>query len=384
MKYAVLSILSVLLAAPPSAVDRATQELEKPQKPRLEVDLGRYGYKAEDKFAYLGYTGDDTLVFVWLTYRESYWRTNVHQVPAVAHLVSIDATSGAALGSATWSVFPYPMRAFALTGGRSMLCSGSTLRVYSVKGAVDHERALAGRGLCAAVGGWSGYAISPGRSRMLIAGSEHEHRALQELNAGTLEVSEAAREDSRATFVSETMLASCCSASGGFSVRAPDGQWRNVEPTRKLETATHGNESATFLNEDVIVIPSLRQISVVSLTGDVLSQANLESEKEEFGRFVTAQRVPRFAVMKTRLSGPNAPSLDLYPGYEDERVAVYDIVSAEPVFEISAPGVNRWLLNPWFAAGHRNEFTLSPDGRELAIANGARLRIYELPPAVIH
>ena len=345
MKFAAVFILSMLIYAGLVGAEHLPATAETARTPRLELDLGKHGYKAEDKFAYLGYTGDDTLVFVWLTYRESYWRTNVHQVPAVAHLVSIDATSGAVLGSATWSVFSYPMRAFALTGGRSMLCAGSTLRVYSVKGAVDHERALAGRGLCAAVGGWSGYAISPGRSRMFIDGSEFEHRPLQELNAGTLEVSEMPREDSRATLVSDTMLAACCSASGGFSVRAPDGKWRNVEPTRKLETATHGNESATFLNEDVIVIPSLRQISVVSLTGHVLSQANLESEKEEFGRFVSAQRAPRFAVMKTRLSGPNTPSLDLYPGYEDDRVAVYDIASAEPVFEISMSGTNLWLLN---------------------------------------
>src|SRR5580693_9006288 len=148
MKFAAMLILACVFALLPAGTARTVSASEAQPKPQLEWNLGKYGYRAEDKFAFLGYSGDDTIVFVWLTYRESYWKTNVHQVLAVAHLLSLNAKTGALLGSATWPVFSYLMRAFALTGGRSMLCSGSTLRVYSAKAELEHERVLSGRDVC--------------------------------------------------------------------------------------------------------------------------------------------------------------------------------------------------------------------------------------------
>jgi len=381
MTFAAVLILTCVFALLPAGRARTLSASEAQAKPRLELDLGRHGYRTEDKFAFLGYSGDDTIVFVWLTYRESLWKTNVHQVPAVAHLLSLNAKTGALLGSATWPVFSYPMRAFALTGGRSMLCSGSTLRVYSAKAELEHERVLSGRDVCSAVGSWSGYAISPDRNQLLIAGSEFNDRPLQLLTIEPLEVSEVAQVDSRANFIADATLATCCTATGGFSLRAADGVWRNVEPDGEVATATHGRESATFLGDNAVVIPSLRQISVVTLTGHVLFQTSVEGEQEEVGRFAAAQRMERLAVMKLRLSGPNAPTLDLYPGCEDESVTVYDVQSSKTLLEIKSAGTNPWTVTPWFELGHRNQFALSPDGLAFAIANGGRLRIFNLPAA---
>jgi hypothetical protein len=76
MTFAAVLILTCVFALLPAGRARTLSASEAQAKPRLELDLGRHGYRTEDKFAFLGYSGDDTIVFVWLTYRESLWKTN--------------------------------------------------------------------------------------------------------------------------------------------------------------------------------------------------------------------------------------------------------------------------------------------------------------------
>lgn len=138
--------------------------------------------------------------------------------------------------------------------------------------------------------------------------------------------------------------------------------------TQKLKLLP--NKDAVFVNDSTLSVLSAGKMRVVTLAGTLLFQVDLPNKMLFRGVAISASG-DRFALVETKAHGSVALDMDYA---SDDHVVVYSLREQKAIYTRKVHGTSPYT-QPW----NRNRFTLSPDGRLLAIFDMGVLNVYQLP-----
>ncbi len=112
-----------------------------------------------------------------------------------------------------------------------------------------------------------------------------------------------------------------------------------------------------------------RELGGFNLRGEEMWEQSF-AESFTAPSFSFAPSAGRFALSRLTTSSPVAPGQDMFAGFQAQTVTVYQTESGRQIFSINC--------NPILRASEN--FTLSPNGEEIAVVNSGAIEIYTLPP----
>jgi hypothetical protein len=375
----------VLLATTLAFIGRAhAQRSDLPlskDKPLFEVDAHKFGYERfSDKKAVrpvrilVDFTDVSHLALAWAMPDPVSTAKNAGQPsprPAHLHVLLLDAKAGSKVGEGQWSIPSVFFGFFGLRDGRSVTCSGNTLRLFSAGLEVVHEEALSSDNSCSIFRPGDG--ISPSRRSLLLWHASNGGRQMELRDAQTFAVVAKWTEKSeKTTGISDRRIAGLCGQPPGLCVRDIEQPWRSLQVPWKDAPKNFNQAPAAFANDDTLIIQA-SLLAVATVQGAALFTVGLPK-----GRFVVSAKPSggdRFAAIEARMRGLRSEPLDMYPFQSDDKVVVYSISGRRAIYALKLEGTSPWT--PW--AIHANDVAISPDGTALAVVSDGVLRVYGLP-----
>src|SRR6266851_4521466 len=206
-------------------------------RPLLEVDLGKFGYDTSSATnrlpKFVDFTDFNRLALGWVTLDDPSLAGKTGSLtarPAHLHVLVLDARTGRKEGMQEWSTPSRPVRFAGVGGGKFLICTESTLRLFSASFEVIREENLPGDSACFTPFLRGGWGISPSKRYLLV--SSYSARSYQN-NLLDLETfaSVAHWTEKRPTNdISDHWLAGFCGEPGEMCIREMDQPWRTFHP----------------------------------------------------------------------------------------------------------------------------------------------------------
>ena len=351
-------------------------------RPLLEVDFGKFGYDTSSATnrlpKFVDFTDFNRLALGWVTLDDPSLAGKTGSLtarPAHLHVLVLDARTGRKEGMQEWSTPSRPVRFAGVGGGKFLICTESTLRLFSASFEVIREENLPGDSACFTPFLRGGWGISPSKRYLLV--SSYSARSYQN-NLLDLETfaSVAHWTEKRPTNdISDHWLAGFCGEPGEMCIREMDQPWRTFHPEGlDKQMNDFKPKSPFFVSDRLLVIEAWNEMAAVDADGQVLFGVRLP-KKRSFGQPVRSTGGERFAIMENRQRGLTNEVLDMYAFPSNDRVVVYNIADRRAIYAVGVKGQSPWA--PWETP--RNYVALSPDGALLAVAAGGLLKVYRLP-----
>ncbi|HEV1993882.1 MAG TPA: hypothetical protein VGR03_06100 [Candidatus Acidoferrum sp.] len=383
MKYIAGAFLAGLAAI--SGVGAQSQDFDptlSKDHPVLELDLGKFGYDTSSGTRrlpkFVDFTDLNRLALGWLTLDDPTLADKTGPLtarPAHLHVLVLDARTGRKEGLQEWSTPSTPVRFAGVGGGKFLICTASTLRLFSASFEVIREENLPGDRACFNPFLSEVWGISPSKRYLLLSSFSAPTYQNTLFDVETFTSVANWTEKRRTNDVSDHWLAALCGEQGEMCIREMDQPWRAFHP-EGLDKQLNGfkPKSPFFVNDRLLVIEAWNEMAAVDVDGQVLFQVRLP-KKRSFGQPTRSTGGGRFAIIENRQRGVTNQALDMYAFASNDRVVVFSIPDRRAIYAVGVKGRSPWA--PWEA--HRNYVALSPDGALLAVAAGGLLKVYRLP-----
>ncbi len=374
----VLVMFSASALAQAQSNSPANEPASSSERPILELDLRKYGYKpsAGGRRDYLSFAfaDNDEVVFAWTTFDNPGVAQNSGPLTAsVSHLhaLLLNTLTGETKDRGDWPSTSHIATINPVGAQKFLICTGNTIQLLTHDFKTIKEQSLPRTRPC------SGNRISPSRQTFSIdLGSGRD--SLQTLmDAESFQpVGSWSLEDAIDVHFTDKLLFGNCRPDFKACIRGFDENWRPFRPA-ELDELAKGLKyrSGLFINDSTMSMLDVggSELAVVTLTGDLVLRAALP-KNYSYSRETISTGGKRFAFVETVTRG--SLSLD-WLWREDFRVAVYDLVQRQVIYTRKVRSGSPWV--PPFE-DVKNIIALSPDGTLLAIEVDGHLEVFRIQP----
>lgn len=364
--------------------------------PAWRIDLRPYGYEKREPWsdAYLGYitphadydsiafADDDLLIATFLTFEGS-----SEQAPPRVHAVLLDVAADRVGSTGKWDTLPRSLTLLPVRDGkfvvqvRETATSEGGINFYADPRLVLYSKNLEPLNELklpdTREDKWEDWRIDITHTRKSLVVSHHLGRELeiQWLDPQTFEPIRVwkAREgmfglgSGRYFHVADRQIVVTQQPLGSETckilLQTSEGTWREV-----LSTTSKCSSGAQFIDESLLVLPTLGEILLFSDEGQVLLSHRLRSD-EIPGAVRASADSRRFAVPISKWKG-GISFLDISPHASLQRIMVFDVPTRKMLFQLDSKRTNFKYLSG---------FALSPDGQRLAILRDWYVEVYRIP-----
>jgi hypothetical protein len=345
-------------------------------RPVLELDLRKYGYKSyltngRDSLS-LAFTESNDIVIGWSKlddpHADKTMRTN-NPVPTHLHALLIDSRTGQEKSVHEWPSSHFDTTIIPVASREYLTCTGDKIQRLSSDFTLLQAQMLSLPGTC--------NEIRTSRSRHSVRVNTSEGKKYQGsiIDAVTFQPLASWSLETMSVNFTDSML---------VGIRRQDLELCILKFGRDWEPFNAGgigqqlkllpNKSAVFVNDSTLLVLSGGKMRVVTLAGKMLFQVDLPN-KMLFSMFSSSVAISasgdRFAFVETQRHGSVALDMDYA---SDDHVVVYSLREQQAIYTRKVHGTS-----PYTQSWNRNRFTLSPDGRLLAIFDKGILDVYQLP-----
>jgi hypothetical protein len=349
-------------------------------RPLLEVNLGKYGYKVPHNYWPLGnplvFTDSVHIVWAWVTLDDEKTSGGLKPVPAHLHILVLDAKTGQKLGLQEWATPSVPVWFLGLRDGRFLTLTGDVVRLLSPNFEIIHEETLASDPACLNAPIRCGLTLFASRRFLLFSRYQHVSTYLNRLiDSESFAPVVTWSDDLPVSTMSDHWLVAYCGQRGEICIREFGKPWQSFQTkAMKKEMKDIHRKEMHFSSDDTLVVTAWSKMAVAKIDGTDLFQVAL-AKNRSFGEVVTSVGGERFAVVENRERGLTIEPLDMYAFPSAERVVVYSIPDRRAIYALKVKGASPW---PPYES-HVNQFALSPGGNLLAVVSDGVLKVYRLP-----
>jgi hypothetical protein len=391
-----LTAVVILVASSIGYTHAVPQQAPKPaptnDRPLLEVDLHKFADanwdpnhigKAEGTVrSEIDFAEGNSLLWVYVTRDNNFSpaKRNDPLPPSTGklHAVLLDAATGDEKAKRDWSVpNVYGVRV-AINDGTLLTCIDTKLQLFSPRFESLATREVPENNQCMNLRNLKASGPSEKKEIFFLSYGYGVSSHADFLDADTLEVTSTSKDN--LADISDRWQIGFCGKPRQVCFRQADSAWQILKsPLASNQVSRGETRSVGFVNDNIAVIRSDREMEVVKMDSSTLFQVKL-SRNRSYGRFVAnelgvSSGGERFAVMEEKMEGIDSDFFDMGKFPSDDEIVVYDISERRAIFTLKVKGDSAW---PPFVE-HRNQFALSPDGNRLAVVSDGILRIYRLP-----